>query len=406
MFYVRAIVAHTATGASFAMQSEWEEQSFTYTVAVRPDYRHSRTFRLLLERGTVVHVLPNTAPHAFHGLLLLFPHGATERVAAAMAKRPAAGDASPLAVDLSDDTLRSLDDDILEQPSMVASLRAAAATAAETEAPLVRVQAGPELVRRLVCGVAPAAALLDLRNGIDLPPMQVVPSGCFRGVMNGALGIAGDGRPVCVSGAYNHETARMVPLTWSIDWLKGWALVRTRSHLSLGALRKKAAQVASDMIRTAWIGRLPSASCDAPEDDAPYQEAAAHLAESAGPAHAGTVRHLLSVHLRGLGQRRAAAAAVADVWCRYAGAPWGPTARYIDDVQRGWRPASDVATDGTKDIAHVVLSNDARRAYDAERTAALRLALRQLDRPADRVSARRMPLMELRCLCARSQRQQ
>ena len=389
------------------MAAAWEEQRVQFDA-------EGRSLRLLVERGTAIHALRQTeTPYGFYGLLVLFPHGATERVAAT-AERPAGGDAPSVVADLSDGALRSADGDVAEQPPIFWQI-AAGNAGRGTPPPLVRVQANPELLRRLIRGFAPAATLLDLRRAVGgtyAPDLAV---------LSAELGTCRDGRLAYMEDTYADEVERMAYITRATSALATWYMVRWghAADVRVAMLREKAFHLAHKMLSRLRVWPLPpalswrvAAGAAAVRDDATCREAAARLAAFAGPAHADAVQRLASAHLRGLGRRRAAAAAIADAWCRYAGAPWGPTARYVHDVQRGWRPASEVATDGTdstdgtRDVARVVLGDGARRAYDAERTAALRLALRQLDRPADRAAARRMPLMELGCLCARLQRQQ
>ena len=358
---------------------------------------------LRVESGTEVHVIP-VAGHCARAraLLLLFPHRATERVVAtecaaataAAASLAVAEDGPTPAAELGDDALRLMHHDLVEeQPFWFRT---------DTGGPVVQVQAGAEGMRRLVRGLAPAAAFLDMATERTAGPQSTKRRPRAPSAVLGA--VAGDGRFVCMAGAYDHEAARIRRGDLDDDDLAAWTLGRARTcdREAIDALRERAAPAVSAMLGAAWLGRAPSGSRDsaaaAAEDEARCLEAAGRLAKRAGAAHADAVRGLVVAHLRGLLRRRAAAAVLADAWCRYAGAPWGPTARYLEDVRRGWRPRGGSAlpeADTIRDVVLVAVSAGARGAYDAERAAVLRDGIRRLPGAAERVAARRMSLLDL-----------
>ena len=119
-----------------------------------------------------------------------------------------------------------------------------------------------------------------------------------------------------------------------------------------------------------------------------------------------SVKRLVRAHLLLLTCRRRAAAAIARAWCRYEGAPHGPRARFLRDLERGWTPdalhrttncKSDprAAGDGVCTLMGLFASGAAYRTYCNERLAVLRKRLCGARGGADRVQTRRSSLYEL-----------
>ena len=142
--------------------------------------------------------------------------------------------------------------------------------------------------------------------------------------------------------------------------------------------------------------------------------AAAVLAEAVPVAAArSSVFGLVRAHLMLLAARRRAAAAIARAWCRYDGAPRGPRARYLCDLERGWTPDARHGTptdrergprtaaenapagDDARAVMGLFASGTAYRTYCDGRLAVLRERLCGVCRGADRVRMRRSSLYEL-----------
>ena len=409
-------------------EDQEEERSISYTIRCWDGSLWQLSLRLLVDRGTRIHVLPQTESSGFHGLLVMFPHRVTERLAAAAAAAAAAEDDPPwgaacpeegedkrdgtpitICGDLRDETLRALYADLCEQQPLLCQMMRAQEAGAPAPELRVRIKAAPYLARRLVRGFAPAAVLLDLYSSLEADANETRRD-WFAWNVTTAVGLSGEGRVVCVRAAYAHEIARLVPITWSIDSLSSWSSVLPVPPPAFetvrDAMRPLAEQVSCELLRSARTESGPSAiptvagavsflvSCDAPPlSSEPSSEPAA--------LHEETVRQALTRHLGELAKRRAAGAVLADAWCRFAGAPRGPTARYLGDLERGWRPAPEgsCAVPGgaePADIARAMVSGDARRQYDSRRSAVLRDVRRTRPmREEERASARRMSLLDL-----------
>ena len=308
---------------------------------------------------------------AFEAALVLFAPDDTERRCAAVRRRPDArvleylrtGRAAALVTTDPDDAAAA--DIVCDVAVLCAGARSA-----------VHVTADARGLRSLLAGCVPVAVLLSRRPG----PL---------GVYNATLFRLPDGRLVCDNGYYNGEHAALcgvpsiaaagthdppspVDERWCEFMAQFWAAVR-RGIMDQIARHREA--LALDTLRP----RFAAAS-----DVGPVTGATA-LARGVPPAARPSVLHLVRRHLMRLAERRRAAAAIARAWCRYDGAPHGPRARYLRDLERGWTPGAGFAFDTdcpggapARDVRALagLLSDDAAYcAYGAERMAALRLWL-------------------------------
>ena len=222
-------------------------------------------------------------------------------------------------------------------------------TAYSTRRPATVVVSGSG-VRRLVAGCAPVAALLTMRSVPDMAP----PATSERTYMTMIVRLP-DGRLACAPATYELEE-----VATGREQLREYA---------------------------ALVGTLA-------EDARPPCQV---LGGALPPHMAPRVRKLLRDHARLLSARRRAAAAIGRAWCRYDGAPHGPRARYLCDLEHGWSPPDGNARPCSV-TAIVALFGDAAayRAYVEERAAALRPLLRRERDPAARVRLRLAALCPLR----------
>ena len=120
------------------------------------------------------------------------------------------------------------------------------------------------------------------------------------------------------------------------------------------------------------------------------------------PAVVCAMRH----HVAALLARRRAVLRIGRAWCRYDGAPHGPRARYLRDLERGWTPGcgapggSDPDDDARRcpvaDVAALFGDPGAYRAHSEERALVLRpLLLREACLSRARVALRLTTLHEL-----------
>ena len=133
----------------------------------------------------------------------------------------------------------------------------------------------------------------------------------------------------------------------------------------------------------------------------------AQLVDGLPPAEAAAVRDALLPHVALLTARRLAAPRIRRAWLRYDGAPHGPRARFLRDLERGWRPAprtpgpADAHRSGPEacrsalDAMRLFSDEDAYYAYVDDRRERLRYTLAGRASAAERVRLRLAALTEL-----------
>ena len=348
-----------------------------------------------------------TPDGSFDAVLVLFAPADTERLHAAAQRSDDARVLEYLRT-RRPETLCATDPD---DPSVDAMLRDMAIS---VYTPSVRegfcMSPEPSGVRSLVAGCAPLAALITARGG-GLGGHG--PPGAFY---DAALAYLPDGRVLCVPGAYDVERhvlggLRPGPRHWVRDGRRlpmlsaawGWSFV------ALG-------EDADEDRRRELMHTLEEFRASLAAAAAVAAHGAVHLAGMVPPPVRSLVLRLLRGHVLRLAARRRAATAIARAWCRYDGAPHGPRARYLRDLEHGWTPgtrhaaapaarpddrapdeapAANSAEDKPFAWAELFASDAAYRAYSDYRLHALRRHLPAAVDATDRLRMRRSALCEL-----------
>ena len=232
--------------------------------------------------------------------------------------------------------------------------------------------------QRLLAGCVPVATLVASNTTLPLYSEGQVRR--FHDAKDASLVSLPDGRLVCVPGAYDG----LGVLMYDDMCIVSSVLLHGRLRLESDSGHRPA--------HAAYLAEHAALVCGlAARPQPPWRV----LADCVTVSYGNGVPSVLRARARLLSARRRASAVLARAWCRYEGAPHGPRARYLRDLERDPTPADGAAARCFATTAALFADPDAYRAYAAERTTALRPLLRAERDPAARVRLRLAALYEL-----------